>query len=151
MRERYRSDPEALIASGESLFTERRIREMAQDWRRYVSAAREQGATVLGDKRYLEVRYEALLEQPVPEVRRLTAFLGADDGDEAAKECVEAASFIRWTKGRKPGDEDSDSLLRKGVAGDWKDVFTADDRRIYDRYAGELLVELGYETDHDWV
>jgi len=151
MRERYRSDPEAMIASGEGLFTERRIREMAQDWKKSVSAAREQGREVLGDERYVEVRYEALLDDAASEVRRLTAFLGADDSAEAAEKCVEEASFTRWTKGREPGQEDSESLLRKGVAGDWKHVFTADDRRMYDRHAGDLLVELGYEADRDWV
>ena len=151
MREAYRSDPEAVIASGAGLFTERRIKEMAQDWRKHVSAAREQGREALGDDRYVEVRYEALLERPVPEVRRIAGFLGADDSDEAAKQCVEAAEFTRWTKGRAPGEEDSESLLRKGVAGDWKTVFTAQDRKIYDRHAGDMLVELGYETDRDWV
>ena len=62
-----------------------------------------------------------------------------------------SAAFRRWTRGRPRGEEDSDSLLRKGVAGDWKQVFTAADRRIYDKHAGALLVELGYEPDRDWA
>jgi hypothetical protein len=151
MRARYRADPQGAIESGEGLFTEQRLREMAEDWRRQVSAAREQGSELLGTDRYVEVRYEELLERTVPEFRRLAGFLGADQDSKVAQRCVSSASFTRWTKGRRRGQEDSDSLLRKGVAGDWKRVFTADDRRVFDRHAGDLLIELGYETGRDWV
>ena len=150
-RDLYRSDPRAAIESGEGLFTERRIREMAIDWRQQVAAAREQARELLGEERYLEVRYEQLLEHPIAEFRRLATFLGADGRAAVAQRCVSAAAFKRWTKGRRRGQEDSTSLLRKGVVGDWKRVFTAEDRRIYDKHAGDFLVELGYERDRDWI
>ncbi len=150
-RDRYRADPKALLESGDGIFTAQRMREMAIDWRRKVGAAREQAGALLGEENYVEVRYEELLEHPIAELRAVLRFLGADAGAAVGRRCVSAAAFKRWTKGRRRGQEDSTSLLRKGVAGDWKRVFTAEDRRIFDRHAGELLVDLGYESDRDWV
>ena len=40
--------------------------------------------------------------------------------------------------------------MRKGVSGDWREVFTERDKRIFKEEAGELLVELGYEDDLGW-
>jgi hypothetical protein len=40
--------------------------------------------------------------------------------------------------------------LRKGIAGDWRNVFTEEDKRIFKREAGWLLVDLGYEKDVNW-
>ena len=52
--------------------------------------------------------------------------------------------------GRKPGEEDVASHERKGVAGDWKNHFSARlARRFKDRF-GELLVATGYERDDRW-
>ena len=83
----------------------------------------EDGSELLGEN-YTEVRYEDLLEKPEREVRRLLAFLGVDSGGEAARRCVDAASFERLSKGRKRGEENPSSFFRKGLAGDWENVFT---------------------------
>jgi Sulfotransferase domain len=77
-------------------------------------------------------------------------FLGADADEKSIKRCVESASFERWSGGRKRGDEESAALLRKGVAGDWRKVFTDQDKRIYKEVAGQMLIGLGYERDYDW-
>ena len=103
----------------------------------------EDGSELLGEN-YTEVRYEDLLEKPEREVRRLLAFLGVDSGGEAARRCVDAASFERLSKGRKRGEENPSSFFRKGLAGDWENVFTRREREIFDREAGELLARLGY-------
>jgi hypothetical protein len=72
------------------------------------------------------------------------------DGGGTAKRCVEAADFERVSGGRKRGEEDSSSLFRKGVAGDWRSVFTERDKRVFKEAAGELLIKLGYEDDDQW-
>ena len=66
------------------------------------------------------------------------------------KRCIEVTSFERLSKGRKKGVEDSSSFLRKGVAGDWRDVFTERDKEVFKEAAGDLLIELGYERGNDW-
>ena len=52
---------------------------------------------------------------------------------------------------RKAGEEDRSSFLRKGIAGDWKNHFNTEAVNIFDHYAGETLIKLGYEKNHDWV
>jgi hypothetical protein len=49
-------------------------------WQRYIEAARAAGKE-LGPGRFAEVRYEALVAEPEPELRRLLAFLGEDWDD----------------------------------------------------------------------
>ncbi len=147
-REAYRSDPSAFVAGGESIFADGHVAEIARSWASSVGGTVEKAA-LLGDN-YHEVRYEELLANPVDETRRLLGFLGADAGEEAARRCVEAASFEQLSGGRAQGEEDSSSFYRKGVAGDWKNNFTEEDKEVFKREAGETLIRLGYEKDLDW-
>jgi hypothetical protein len=149
-RDAYRADPRAFLESGRSIFAGRQLAGTARNWAEMVERARHDGPKLLGEENYAEVRYEDLLERPEEEVRRLLRFLGADAGEETVRRCVESASFERWSKGRQRGQEDSSAFLRKGVAGDWRSVFTEEDRRVFKEAAGEALVELGYEKDRDW-
>jgi hypothetical protein len=63
---------------------------------------------------------------------------------------TERFSFKRMT-GRDPGEEDRTSFARKGISGDWRNHFNAESRQLFDEYAGDMLVELGYELDHQWI
>jgi len=145
-RETYRADPSLPLTEG--LFTESRLANLAAEWNTGVGKAIEDGPMILGDN-YVEVRYEDLLKRPVEEVTRLLAFLGADTNPEMVRRCVESTSF-EWSSNRKRGQEDSSSFFRKGVAGDWRNVFTEEDKRIFKQAAGGLLIKLGYEEDSDW-
>jgi Sulfotransferase family len=141
-RHAYRAG--TLVPPADSLFTRERLIRIATDWRAEVGKATEDGPALLGGN-YTEVRYEDLLQRPVGEIRGLLAFLGAaDSSEDVARECTERAGFERHTS-RKRGQEDSSSRYRKGVAGDWRNVFTEEDRRTFMEVAGTLLVQLGYE------
>ena len=148
-RDRYRTDPRTFLEGGESIFTDGQLAYIARDWKQMVDRARQDGPELLGEN-YAEVRYEDLLSRPEEELERLLRLLGTDASEEAVKACVEAGSFERWSKGRERGQEDSAAFLRKGVAGDWENVFTEQDKRAFREAAGETLVELGYEKDNDW-
>jgi hypothetical protein len=149
-RDAYRKDPEAFLASGESIFNEERLRKgFARGWHDMTARAVEDGPNLLGEN-YAEVRYEDLLERPEEEIGRILRFLGADAGEEGVRRAVEAGSFEKWAKGRERGREESTSFFRKGVAGDWRHVFTEGDRRVFKEEAGDLLIRLGYEKDDDW-
>lgn len=128
-RDAYREDPRNVFGAGEGLFAEGRLRDLARGWNDQVGKAVADGPRLFGEN-YAEVRYENLLERPLEEVWRLLRFLGVEAGEETVKRCVEGASFERWAKGRERGEEDSKALLRKGVAGDWRAVFTGADREI---------------------
>jgi hypothetical protein len=145
-RRAYRAG--SLVPPSESLFTKRRLAHIASGWSTEVDKAVKAGPALLGDN-YTEVRYEELLERPVEEVQRLLKFLGADSSEETASRCVEKTGFERKSE-RKRGQEDSASRSRKGVAGDWRNVFTEEDKRVFKEVAGGLLIELGYEEDDSW-
>ncbi|MBV6397430.1 MAG: hypothetical protein HFACDABA_03044 [Anaerolineales bacterium] len=40
--------------------------------------------------------------------------------------------------------------FRSGKTGEWKNHFTEEHKRIFKNVAGDLLIQLGYESDHDW-
>jgi hypothetical protein len=143
-REHYRKDPGRFGKEGESIFADGMAEESAREWAHLVSEARKQGDLYLG--RYAEVRYEDLLSAPVAELRRILRFLGTDDSEATAADCVEHNSFERLA-GRERDQEDADSFYRKGVAGEWRNVFTPADREAYQSEAGDLLAELGYASD----
>ena len=97
------------------------------------------------------VRYEDLLDDAVAELKRVIAGLGREiPSDERIRDIVDKYSFKR-IGGRNPGTEDKGSFLRKGIAGDWKNYFTREAREVFDHYAGEELVALGYEPDRRWA
>jgi hypothetical protein len=148
-REIYRQDPKKLLQTGEGMFTEERLRGAARSWNARVGKTAQDGPALLGPN-YTEVRYEDLLERPGEEVGRLAGFLGADTSEKAVHRAVGSASFEKLSRGRERGQEDTSSFYRKGIAGDWKNYFTARDRQIYKEEAGELLIRLGYERDLDW-
>lgn len=141
-REAYRANPQAVAEKG--MFVETALRGQARAWRTMVSRAMEDGPAILGDN-YTEVRYEDLLENTESEVQRLLEFLGAPSNDKVVRRCVKKASFEKLSKGRQRGEEDSTSFYRKGIAGDWKNVFTERDEQVFMEEAGDLLIELGYE------
>ncbi|WP_041328070.1 sulfotransferase domain-containing protein [Rubrobacter xylanophilus] len=99
----------------------------------------------------VHVRYEDLLRDTPGELRRVFRELtGERLSAERASAIAEEFSFERQAR-RRPGQEDRGSFLRKGVAGDWRNYFGPEARRVFDRYAGEELILLGYERDRSWV
>jgi len=144
-RDAYRQDPERFLASGESIFVEERLRQMAVRWSRRVSKAARDGRKLFGDN-FLELRYEDLLASPEENMKVSFELLGAQADYEVVRRCVQKNSFEKMTK-RPKGREDSGSFVRKGVAGDWRSVFTERDREVFKEVAGQTLAKMGYSLD----
>ena len=105
----------------------------------------------LPKKDAVHVKYEHLLSRGEQELRRIVADLTGRDLDEpTAAEIVTRYSFESQS-GRKPGEADNKSFLRKGIAGDWRNHFSREAREVFHHYAGRALTELGYEKDRAWV
>lgn len=64
-------------------------------------------------------------------------------------EIVETRSFERLT-GRRKGQENRGSHLRKGVPGDWVNHFTPAHIETFKARYNELILKLGYEDHPDW-
>jgi hypothetical protein len=118
------------------------MREAAMFWRRRVGAGRASG-TRLGPGRYLEVRYEDLVDRPEDNLRRVCAFLDAEFDPamlryhERAEELVSAA--------RHPGHHGHlFHAPEKGVR-DWRTTMSKDDLVLFESIAGPVLERFGYE------
>jgi hypothetical protein len=93
--------------------------------------------------------YEALLADGAAVSKSLFRFLGLPHGDALIADLLERSSF-RFYAGRERGQEDRKRFYRKGVAGDWKNHFSAEDKARFQEIAGDMLVRLGYEENLDW-
>ena len=111
----------------------------ASQWRAEVKAARRLGRRV-GDERYLEVRYEDLVGDVESVLRRISAF---------ARLSYEPAmtDYVGNVEGisAKPHQQ---SLRQPPTAGlrDWRLQMSPEDVGAFDRVAGDLLDDLGYES-----
>ncbi len=147
LRDEYMEDRQGFLADGRSIFTEERLAQLARRWAYRVGKGRRDGTALYGE-RYLEVRYEDLLQDTHATLRRVLGFLDARKEERDIEYCIRAGDFERVAN-RRQGEEDARSFFRKGVAGDWRTVFTDRDRELYEELAGERLAELGYDKSGD--
>lgn len=143
-RDAYYADPEGFLASGQSIFTEERLEQMAVRWGRRVMKASRDGK--LSPEGFHQLRYEDLLQDAEGHLSEIFTLLGARADERTIRRCVEENRFERLAK-RGKGQEDAASFFRKGVSGDWREVFTGRDREIYESVAGEALRQMGYPLD----
>lgn len=100
---------------------------------------------------HVETSYEAMREFPGQEMKKILEYLLVPDIDDLKLEaCIAKFSFENVT-GRKPGEENPYCFVRKGIVGDWKNHFTREAREVFDHYAGQTLIDLGYESDRSWI
>jgi hypothetical protein len=119
------------------------VEEAAQMWAYRVGAGRT-GGRELGPHRYMEVRYEKLVERPEVELRRICDFIELSF-DPRMERYFERADDLR--KGEHyPHRHQRLSLPPTKNVREWRTELSQDDVRKYEEIAGSLLSELGYET-----
>jgi len=97
------------------------------------------------------VRYEDFNRDALSAFRDLLARLDVSGVDERLLAMtIEKFSFQRQTK-RDAGQEDPNSNKRKGIVGDWRNYFSIEAAEIFEHYSAALLIDLGYESDKEWV
>ena len=97
-----------------------------------------------------QTSYEAVTLDPKAELTAALNALGADLPDAQIDKIISDYSFEAQSN-RKRGEEDVTAFVRKGIIGDWKNVFNKEACEMFDRYAGDELILLGYETDRSWI
>ncbi len=97
------------------------------------------------------ITYEDMLTNAYGEMVKFfdQQFSDLDVSKDIIQKVVSKYSFENQTK-RKPGEENTNSFLRKGISGDWKNYFNEEAKDIFKHYAGDLLIKLGYEEDFYW-
>ncbi len=127
----------------EFMFTARDRGPFKFTWSQFVRSWIDKGVEV--------VKYEDLLADASTTLRRaLRNVLGLDVNTERLREVERKYAFEAVAR-RRPGQEDRRSFLRKGIAGDWREKFSREARQVFDHFAGEELILMGYEPDHTWV
>lgn len=100
-------------------------------------------------------KYEDFKTEPENQLKRLTEFVGVEVSDSKISEAVEKNSFENRVKRRSGsvravGETDNSQFERKGIVGDWKNLFTDDAKKLFAKCEGETLVRLEYEPNDDW-
>jgi hypothetical protein len=117
----------------------RTVADFACQWQTEVAAARRLARRVGG--RYLEVRYESLVDDVEAVLRRICEFGGLEYepgmADYAGNVDVSA----------KPHQQRLTQPPMKGIR-DWRTQMSVEEVAAFERVAGDLLRELGYETSH---
>lgn len=97
------------------------------------------------------VSYEQLREEtPVALARIVEMTTGQSANGERIAATVEKFSMQTQT-GRRPGEEDTEHHVRKGISGDWRNHFDRECAELFEHHAGEALLAMGYESDSGWV
>lgn len=99
--------------------------------------------------RYLEIRYESLLVDPLGQAAALFRFLGVADAPDIVAACCRDSRFQSLSGGRRSGEEDRASFFRKGISGDWRNHFTDAMNEAFLVEAGNELALLGYDRAAD--
>jgi Sulfotransferase family len=113
--------------------------DYACQWRTEVAAARRLGRRV--GERYVEVRYEDVVDDVESVLRRICAFAGL----EYEPGMTDYAGNVDVSA--KPHQQRLKEPPTKGVR-DWRSQMPAAAVAAFEHVAGDLLHELGYETSH---
>jgi hypothetical protein len=155
-----------LLRDGRDVALSRRARGMGADkpmaktanlWRRRIEDAREQAKGLEG--RYLELRYEDLVADPEPQLRRICELIELDFDPamlrhaEGASERLSELGDLTAAGSRQARDAEERASAHARAkepattarTGAWRTEMSVDDRREFEAVAGELLRELGYD------
>lgn len=119
------------------------IAAAALRWRRWVRRGREAGATIVPD-RYLEVRYETLVEEAEEVAGRVAAFLDLAYDPAMLRYHERADEVVAGVK--RPHNFQGLWLPPTRGMRDWRHEMSPSDRAVFEALAGDLLLELGYEV-----
>lgn len=146
----YRDGRDVVVSS--RFFTENHLKRNSwslqssiMKWRAEIEAQQRYGAQYA----LFTCAYENLLEDSAEVARRLFEFLDLPTEEKLLQNILRRTSFKSLT-GREAGSEARDRFIRKGVSGDWRNHFSVEDKNVFKELAGDMLLKLGYEKDHNW-
>lgn len=120
------------------------VRSAAKEWLRNYSNAHQAG-TELGPTRYMEVRYEELLADPVPQLQRILKGVGLQSDISMVSRVVDEHHISKKLLSRGDG-----AAKQIDAVPAWH-ALGLHDRFRFDRIAGKALVSLGYAKPGWWA
>ena len=126
----------------------RSFAEAAQVWRYRVSKGRADGEA-LGERRYLELRYEALVDDPESALKQVCAVASLEYTpamlDYHREDPAASVPERNWGHHRNLASPPTPGLR------DWRDRMTDADQQLFEAVAGDELSALGYERRYPHV
>ena len=115
--------------------------DVAAEWRSYV------GSWLDTDVPWH--KYESFLEDPVSSLQSVVMGLGLRIPEVRIKYAVMSNTKEKFSRSLDSRFK-SNTFVRKGISGDWRNHFGPDHVRAFKEVAGDMLIRLGYERDLDW-
>lgn len=136
------------LSSRDADFGIKAVGESAIRWRRSVTRAREDGLR-LGPDRYLEIRYERLVEDPEGTLDAVCRFVGLGFDPDMLR-YFERADELLQTSNHPAGHR---NLYNPPIVGtrDWRTQMARQDVAAFEAIAGETLERFGYERGFDRI
>lgn len=122
------------------------IERAARGWKKHVLGSRK--AMKFGKKNYLEIRYESLLKNTKEELKKVFRFCSLDYTDDLLNNIVNKYHFEKKMVSTPNPDIPLES--RRNPEEIWKKGLSLEQKYIFNKKAGDLLVELNYEKDNSW-
>lgn len=116
-------------------------------WNEYLDLAVH--ATESSDRSVL-IKYEDLLADPVDSVHSIVTRLF--DTSISKERIAVAVEFHdkKWNDSNALNLQNQRTYIRKGVSGDWQNVFSKDAGKVFAKYGNRGLREMGYEDKDNW-
>ncbi|HUB97166.1 MAG TPA: sulfotransferase [Stellaceae bacterium] len=155
-------DPRAVVASmraarqwGGSGWASPWLADNCEFWRKCVEEARAMRAAT---SRYLEIRYEDLVDNGIPTLRQVFRWMEIDEPEPECARILEAnridnlrnqsgdgtSDFVRRLRELYGGGGTS-GFFRRGEVDGWRQDLTPRQVQLIERMTGKIAVELGYE------
>lgn len=142
--DRYRyfveSDPTVKLTR---FFDDEVLTKWVENWRETIEVFESAPAD-------LRVTYEAMKVDQAVELQSVFSLLDVDADPGLARSCAQSATFEKMSEGSSKPNSPT-AKVRKGIVGDWRSHFTQQDANLFASLTGDLLTELRYEPNGDWV
>lgn len=123
----------------------------AMEWKRHLLQAKK---ACQYRNRYMEIRYEDLLNNGVNVLKSVFDFCNLSISSEDVAKIIDIHQFKKMKANRVTPAKNikaPDGAYGKGRAGVWREEFKPLQMYYFDKIAGNLLVELGYAETGWWV
>jgi LPS sulfotransferase NodH len=141
----FSAHPDLYRDGKRSLFGEQGLRRAAQGWVRNLAETDQAGRDLFGE-RYISLRFEDLLADPWSQLERIWAFLSAPlpvpGLDEIVTQEMAQNPDADWQQ-HKAGE--LVQTVKKGQTGNWRELFTTQDKQVFQEEAGQALAAWGYD------
>ena len=110
------------------------------------------------DKNILFMTYESLKKHPGAAVSQIATFMGVDLSEEDITKIIDMTSFEKMKKdnttnkswiGIFEDEEGKPTFIRKGIIGDWKNHFTAEQSARIEAVCAEQFKDTGLEFEYE--